>query len=199
MICVHRSTEGKNIQLRLEEISAELQNLNLIFETILRISRIEAAQHGQGFATIDLNALIADIAETYEAVMENAGQNLRIADAEMGLAIIRGDRSMLFQLMANLVENIIKYTPSGSIAILSASRLPGGACVLAIVDNGPGIPANLLSDILLPFRRAEASRSTPGNGLGLALVNAITIHHNASLSLKDNAPGLRVEITFPVA
>jgi signal transduction histidine kinase len=182
---------------RLDDLSAELAGLVDIFETILRISRIEATEVADQFAKIEVNHLMAEIAETYEPVLEASGQRLIIQPA-YGLAPeIWGDRSMLFQLLANLIENIGKYTPAGSVATLSASPSMRGGCLLVIADNGPGIPVASHLDMLKPFRRMEESRSTPGNGLGLALVNAVIHHHRATLTMKDNAPGLRFEMLFP--
>jgi signal transduction histidine kinase len=184
------------IMTRLEDMSFELAGLVDVFETILRISRINASDPADQFTKIDVNQLLAEIAETYDPVLETTGQKL-IIDVEPPCApIIWGDRSMLFQLLANLIENISKYTPEGTIATMAASMSESGICLLSVADNGPGIPAAAQRDIMKPFKRLEDSRSMPGNGLGLALVDAIILHHGAALTMQDNAPGLRIEMRF---
>jgi signal transduction histidine kinase len=195
---VDQPVKPKTISAQLGGISAELANLVNIFETILRISRIEAESGTTSFARVDVSELISEVVETYDPVLENLGQKVQFNGLSTAGLSIFGDRSMLFQLMANLIENVSKHTPKGTIVTVSGSPFSNGKCLLAVSDNGPGIPASSYLDMLKPFKRMEESRSAPGNGLGLALVNAIINHHGATLTLKDNAPGLRVEMLFPV-
>ena len=110
-----------------------------------------------------------------------------------------GNRQILAQALANLTDNAIKYTPLGGKVVLTAGHVESGgraAPMLAVADSGPGIPMHLRSKALERFSRLEPERSTPGNGLGLSLVNAVAQLHEATLELTDNAPGLKVQLIF---
>ena len=107
---------------------------------------------------------------------------------------VHGDKDLLTQLLANLVENATRHSPAGARVALSLTREP--APTLTISDTGPGIPPDKREAVLRRFYRLDESRSTGGSGLGLALVKAIADIHNATLTLTDNDPGLRVSIQF---
>ncbi len=128
---------------------------------------------------------------------------LRIQDdiaqmSKKGSHWIRGNRQLLAQGLANLVDNAIKYTPEGGRIGLRVWT-SGGATGLEVWDTGPGIPEADRARVLERFVRLDASRTTPGSGLGLSLVAAVAKLHGASLTLGDNAPGLRVVLTFEEA
>ena len=108
---------------------------------------------------------------------------------------IRGDAELLTQLFSNLIENAIRHTPSGT-RILIALRVSGGAAVASVADDGPGIPPAEHDKVFRRFYRLTSSRSTPGNGLGLALVAAIGNLHNAKIEVCDSHPGLCLRISF---
>jgi signal transduction histidine kinase len=109
---------------------------------------------------------------------------------------VTGDRDLLFDAIANLVDNAVKHGRArGQVTVTCATR--DGAAVIAIADNGPGIPADQRDQVFKRFYRLEQSRYTPGNGLGLSLVAAIARLHGAEIALHDNAPGLTVELGFP--
>jgi len=108
---------------------------------------------------------------------------------------VRGDAELLTQAVTNLIENALVHTPIGSHIGLSVRQTEDGV-TLAVADDGPGIPVEERSKVLRRFYRLDASRHSPGAGLGLALVSAIAALHEAQLSLTDNCPGLRAEITF---
>jgi signal transduction histidine kinase len=118
-------------------------------------------------------------------------------------ATIRGDRHLLSQAVANLLDNALKYAGSGDIAI--GVRGNGERAVIEVADHGPGIPEADRGAVFDRFVRLERSRSTPGNGLGLSLVRAVARRHGASVTLGDNQPsgqrtgpaGLTVRIEFP--
>ena len=108
---------------------------------------------------------------------------------------VLGDRDLLFRALANLLDNAVKYTPAGGrIEILLGAR--DSAIQLVIADNGPGIPEHARTKVFERFFRLEASRSQPGNGLGMSLVSAVAELHGASVQLADNNPGLRVILKF---
>jgi len=108
---------------------------------------------------------------------------------------ISGDRDLLFQLIANLLDNALKYTPQGGNVNLAVSTRESSV-VLSVADSGCGIPAEERDKVTGRFYRVDASRQQRGSGLGLSLVQAIADYHQAELKLSDNAPGLRVEIAF---
>jgi len=172
------------------------------FNALLSIARIEGRNAVESFEPIDLAALAADTAELYEPVAEEKGQTLTFtpppASAASGgaAAIVRGDRHLLSQAAANLVDNAIKYTPAGG-RIDVAVSVAGTGARLTVGDSGPGIPPKFRAAVLDRFFRLEQSRHTAGTGLGLSLVAAVADLHGARLDLGDNGPGLRVDMTIP--
>lgn len=163
------------------------------FSALLRISQIEAGVQREGFAELDLSAIFTKIVEAYTAVAEDGGRTLSAAIAPA--VRFRGEPELLTQLLANLVENAVRHTPPGtSIDVTLAATELGPIAVVA--DNGPGIPAEARDKVFQRFYRLEESRTTPGSGLGLALVAAIADLHGIEMTLADNAPGLRVTVDF---
>jgi signal transduction histidine kinase len=164
------------------------------FGALLRIAQIEAGTRRAGFAGVDLSRLFRSLVEVYEPVAEDASHQLegRIADGVW----FRGDRELLTQMLANLIENTIRHTPSGTRIEVTLQRQDARALAV-IADNGPGIPESARERVFRRFFRLEASRSTPGSGLGLSLVAAIASLHGVRLELADNAPGLRATLRFP--
>lgn len=176
----------------------ELANLKGVLDTILRISRIEASDDSSSFVDFDAGALVADLVQTFEPVAEAAGQSLAIVLPDQAPAIIHGDRRMVQQLLVNLIENATRYAGEGA-AITVRVSVEAGATALVVADTGPGIVPELRHRVLEPFFRVGPERSTPGTGLGLALVKAIVERHRATITLDDNAPGLKVTVGFPAA
>ena len=145
------------------------------------------------FAELDLAQLLDDVGELYEPLAAEKGQRLTVE--ANGAAPIRGDRDLLFQALANLVDNAIKYTPEGGRIALSVKDRDGRTEV-AVADTGPGIPAALREKVFQRFFRVDSSRSAPGSGLGLSLVRAVADLHDAGVALSDNSPGLRAVLSF---
>ena len=174
----------------IEEADALLKTFN----SLLRIARLEAGVETGQFETFDLDGLIGDVADLYAPLAEERGVAL---DAEPGGAgRIRGDRDLLFQALANLLDNAIKFSPvGGTVAIAARGR--GQGVEIAVADGGPGIPDALKERVTERFFRIEASRNAPGAGLGLSLVAAVAERHGGSLELGDNEPGLRVALILP--
>ncbi|MGA3306372.1 MAG: sensor histidine kinase, partial [Stellaceae bacterium] len=110
---------------------------------------------------------------------------------------VRGDRHLLSQAIANLLDNALKYTPAGRVAL--SVRGENGNARVEIADSGPGIPADRREAVFDRFVRLEGSRSTPGNGLGLSLVRAVARLHDGTATLEDNDPGLTAVLTLPLA
>ena len=156
----------------------------------------EADARREAFAEIRLDAVVADAAELYEAVAEAKEQHLRVSVGAEPVVI--GDRDLIFQAIANLLDNAIKYTPERGSVELSLTRGVSGARV-RVSDSGPGIPPGDRARVLERFVRLEASRSTPGNGLGLSLVAAVAKLHGAEVRFESARPGLVVNLEFPEA
>jgi signal transduction histidine kinase len=144
---------------------------------------------------IDVSKLLHGIVEDFSPAAEDHGQSL-VAQIDRGLSV-SGDRELLTQMVVNLVDNAIRHSPAGARISVHAKSC-GESLELAVADTGPGVPAQERDNVLRPFYRLEASRSTEGSGLGLSLVAAIAKRHRARLTLTDNAPGLRVAVVFPL-
>ena len=174
----------------------EAEGLLDTFAALLRIAQVEGASPRAGFRTIDLSAVAEAVADAYRPDAEEAGHRLSAAVAP-GVAV-EGDGELLTQAVANLVENALRHTPSGSHIGIRLAR-DGGACAcLTVEDDGPGVDAHDLPRLVQRFYRGERSRTTPGNGLGLSLVAAVAALHGAALRLELGAPGLRASLRFPV-
>jgi signal transduction histidine kinase len=164
-----------------------------VFAALLRIAQVEGGARRAGFAALDLSALAATVAEVYAPAAEERGGRLE-ADIPPGIAGF-GDRELLTQALANLVENAVNHGREGGRIRLALT--PGR--VLVVEDDGEGIPPGAREAVLRRFHRLDAARSRPGAGLGLALVAAVAELHGARLALGDAAPGLRVELALPPA
>lgn len=172
------------------------QEILELFAALLRISEIDTHRVRQSFQTVDLDEVAQRVVEAFQADAEESGHALR-CDLKAGLAVA-GDRRLIAQMIANLVENALLHTPEGTeIGVILSGD--GGAPVLAVADNGPGVAREDREKMLKRFVRLDASRSTAGHGLGMSLVAAIARAHGADLCLDDNAPGLRVEVRFSAA
>lgn len=163
------------------------------FSALLRIAQIEAGTRRASFRRVDLSEAVHNVAEAYAPAAEDAG---RLLQTEIAPGVtITGDRELLVQLFANLIENALHHTPQAA-PILIRLRAEHGQAVAEVCDKGPGIPAEERGRVLRRFYRLERSRTTHGSGLGLSLVQAIAQLHNADLALTDNEPGLRVVLRF---
>lgn len=167
----------------------EAVRIQRLFKAVLRIGEIEAGRCAYFFEWFDPRGLLQDVADYYEPLLEEARMELCIDSAEGGM--MYGDRALLFQALANLLENAVKYASTGTGIVLLA-RFDGNWLELGVADNGPGIPGALRGEAVKRFRRLD-TQSRQGSGLGLALVNAIAKLHIGELVLADNNPrGLRV-------
>ncbi|PWE17159.1 two-component sensor histidine kinase [Marinicauda salina] len=183
---------------------SDIDELMKTFNAVLSLSRLQTGERRRAFETLDPAAVLADIAELYEPVCEDAGLDFSF-EAEAGLSLL-GDRELIAQAVSNLVDNAVKYTPEDGAVALRARRCASGEVEISVTDTGPGVPAGERERVLERFVRLEKSRSQPGVGLGLSLVHAIAEVHGARLSLDDgpgevdgSGPGLRVALVFPEA
>ena len=191
-----RNPDPEARRVALETTIAESDQLIRTFNALLLIARAEAGTSTGAFSNIDLSEVVADVAELYTPVAEDAGMALD-AVIEPGIEL-DANRELIGQALVNLVENAIKYgqnTEGGSISL--AARREAGRIVIEVADKGPGIPEADRSRVFERFARLEASRTEPGAGLGLALVSAVVRLHRGDIRFEDNAPGARAIITFP--
>lgn len=189
----------------LAQAVADVDELLKTFNAVLSLSRLQTGERRRAFETLDLSALIADVAELYEPVCEEQGMEFA-CDCPRGLKLL-GDRELIAQAVANLLDNAVKYTPEGGAVVLRGRKTRDGWVEISVTDTGPGIPAEERTRVLERFVRLEKSRSLPGVGLGLSLVQAIAEVHGARLVLDDgpgvshggHGPGLRIALCFTKA
>ncbi len=175
---------------------AETDGLIATFNALLLIAEADSGAARGAMTALDLSAVVADIAELYAPLAEE--KNIALTVMPSGVLTIEGNRSLISQALANLIDNAIKYTPAEGHVTVSAKETPAGVD-LTVADSGPGIPAQERTRVVERFVRLEASRNSPGTGLGLSLVAAVARLHDARLTLGDNNPGLKATISFPRA
>jgi signal transduction histidine kinase len=189
----HAQNEG-DLRAAVERAQADLDGVTAVFQALLRIAEIEAGARRSAFDTFDLAPVLLDLADFYGAVAEDKGVVLR---AEIAPALLSfGDKDMIQQAVANLLDNAVKFSPEGSEVLITAKTDDRGTCI-AVSDRGPGIPEADRPRAADRFFRGETARSTPGSGLGLALVQAVAQLHGGTLLLQDHAPGLRAVLDLP--
>jgi signal transduction histidine kinase len=198
----------KDEALILYEAAGDADQLLSTFDSVLRIARLEAGERRELLKPLDPKPILDDLAELYEPACEDAGLSFRASVASKTL--ILADRGLLSQAVSNLLENAIKYTPrDGSIDLVSRKKR-GGGVEISIRDNGPGIPSWDRERVKERFVRLDKSRSLPGSGLGLSLVEAVADLHRAEFVMSDNEdllpvekggdpdrPGLKAALIFP--
>lgn len=171
-----------------------IDQLMSVFQAILRIAEIEDRRRRARFASADLAEIAARVHDAYEPVAEENGQTLRLKLPERAARVF-GDGELIAQAAVNAVENGLRHCPPGARIELEVGEAQG-APFLRISDDGPGIPPEEMGKVFDKFHRVERSRTTPGDGLGLALVKAIADLHEAPVTLTNLHPGLRLEIRF---
>lgn len=188
-----RDAAGQGVGPVIDETLHDIDSILETFGALLRIAQVESGARKAGFAPLDLSELLRNVIEIYQSALDEKHQALqaRIAPA---LHIV-GDRELLTQLFANLLDNAVRHSPDHARIELNAARVHERIEV-TVADNGPGVPAGLRDKVMQRFYRIESSRSTPGNGLGLSLAQAIARLHGSELVLGDHSPGLRVTVTL---
>jgi signal transduction histidine kinase len=167
---------------------ADVDNVIRIFNALLRLAEIDAGMRRSGFVDVDMADLAAKAVEFYLPAAEL--KNVNISFREPGAVLVRGDRVLLAQAVNNLVDNALKYVGEGGKIAVEVLRRADGATGIVVADDGPGIPDAEKPKVAQRFYRGDASRGTPGVGLGLSLVKAIAKLHDGALELADNHPGL---------
>jgi signal transduction histidine kinase len=176
----------------LSQALREVDGLLATFNALLRIAQVETGGRRMAFAPVDLAALLADVVDLYDAVAEESGVTLDTAIATA--ATVDGDRDLLFQAFANLMDNAVKFSPDGGVVGL-ALAVEGEDAVITLTDHGPGIPEGDRERVFERFARLDQSRTTPGNGLGLTMVAAVTEAHGGAIRL-DDGPGGGLRVTL---
>lgn len=180
----------------IERAQGELDAILETFTALLRIAQVEGGERRAAFRPTDLGELAARVVEAFAPSAEEDGRALALGAC--CAAPIEGDPELLTQMLVNLVENALRHTPPGAQVRISVER-EGEAAKLSVVDDGPGVPPQERAKVFDRFYRLEASRTTPGSGLGLALVAAVARLHGARVQLDDACPGLEASVRFPLA
>lgn len=183
----------------LEAVGAEAQALLAMLDNSLEISRAEAGIGRESFEPVDLAVMLAELADMYEPLAEDAGVSMRVATA--GTVPMRVHRQLLGRALANLIDNALRYGAKGGQIELGAVARNGGA-QLWVADHGPGIPPGRRNDALRRYGRLDTARRAQrsglqGAGLGLSLAGAVARLHGGTLALDDNKPGLKVILDLP--
>jgi signal transduction histidine kinase len=189
----HAERIGENDQLLISDTIADLDAVLRIFSSLSRIAQIETAARKGGFRSVNLTEIAGQVVELYDAAAEQDGTRLTIVgDPEV---LVTGDRDLIFDAIANLVDNAIKHGRAGGQVVVANENIDGKP-VISIADDGSGIPADQYEHVFKRFYRLEHSRGTPGNGLGLSLVAAVARLHGARIEMLDNSPGLKLKLWF---
>jgi signal transduction histidine kinase len=189
----HGQRIGEADQSLIGDTIADLDAVLRIFSSLTRIAEIETQARKGAFRTVNLVEISGEVVELYDAAAEQDGTRLTVVGERE--VLVTGDRDLIFDAIANLVDNAIKHGRAGG-QIVVANENIGGRPVISIADDGPGIPADQYEHVFKRFYRLEHSRYTPGNGLGLSLIAAVARLHGARIELLDNAPGLKFKLWF---
>ena len=189
----HGERNGEADQALIGDTIADLDAVLRMFASITRIAHIETQARQGAFRTVNMADIAGEVVELYDAAAEQDNTRLTVAgDREVK---VTGDRDLIFDAIANLVDNAIKHGRAGGHVVVSCENIDGTP-VVSVADDGPGIPAGEHAHVFKRFYRLERSRYTPGNGLGLSLVAAIARLHAARIEMLDNAPGLKLRLWF---
>ncbi|MBC7519490.1 MAG: HAMP domain-containing histidine kinase [Sandarakinorhabdus sp.] len=173
---------------------ADLGRTVRMFDAMLRLAELDAGLGRSRFAPFDLGEVVERVADAYRPDIEASGRQLSVATN--GTAPIRGDADLVAQLLANLLDNAIKYTHAAARITITVAASPH-EIGLVVADDGPGVVPDALATLAQPFRRGRASTGAAGSGLGLAIVDAVARLHGASCRFEAGNPGLVVRLAFP--
>ncbi len=186
--------ERRRDQLLIDGMIADLEGVLRMFSSLIRISQIETSDVSRSFRQADLAQIADEVVELFDAAAEKKNIRLR-RDGDHEVSV-RGDRDLLFDALANIVDNALKYGREGGLVSVGTKQAASGA-IVCVSDNGPGIPESERERVFRRFYRLDWSRGSEGNGLGLSLVSAVARLHGATITLSDNGPGLRFQLVFP--
>lgn len=191
-----KTETGEDVSGELTDARAESLQINETFDALLRIAQIEAGARKARFVDLDIGHVVETIGEVYADVAEDDGKSLSAKLVPDTKWFIHGDRDLLMQMLANLVENALRHCPPATAIELSVTG-QADRVVVHVRDDGPGIPAEEREKVFRRLYRLDSSRTTPGSGLGLSLVKAVADLHGATIVLADRKPGLEVSVGFP--
>ncbi|WP_419835167.1 sensor histidine kinase [Endozoicomonas atrinae] len=192
------TSQSESFFRELDNALEDSQRLTSIFDALLRITQIESGARRSRFTRIDLAQVVDTVAEIYQDVAEDAQMSLHVIKEESPV-IIQGDRELLIQQAANLIENALRYCPKGSSITLGCGLdKADGVAWLKVEDDGPGIPDEEKERVFERLYRVDKSRTDGGLGLGLSLAKAVAGLHHGSILLGDCMPGLAVKVSIPV-
>ncbi|BBP98153.1 two-component sensor histidine kinase [Burkholderia sp. SFA1] len=189
-----RAMNEASYHATLDEVIEEAVGILRTFNALLRISEIESGARREHFSQVDLGAVAADVFELYEPAAEDRAITLALHRDDTAPYGMLGDSSLLFEAIANLAENAIKFAPPGGHVCIELFRNQE-AISIRVRDDGPGIPADERDAVFTRFYRGESSRHTPGSGLGLSLVLAVARMHGMTVSLEDIEQGCSIVLT----
>jgi signal transduction histidine kinase len=193
LILERRKLGDESVLTQLETALADVDRVIGIFNALLRLAEIDAGVQRSGFVACDLAAIVADAVEFYQPVAELRSVTLTLSGCERLAAIV--DPLLIAQAIGNLIDNAIKFAcENGEVSVVAGKK--GDAFEIAVSDDGPGIPDAQKPKVTERFYRGDASRGTPGVGLGLALVKAVATLHHGALTFSDNHPGLVATLTI---
>lgn len=200
-LALMKSTDTNALREVLEQSLVDADHLLGTFNALLAISEVETGDRSRHFITLDPAQLAEDVAELYEPLAEDKEIKM-IVSLEQGMTL-SGDPHLLFQALANILDNAVKYTPRGGGITLTVTRVEAegetpAQALIVVADSGPGIPEADNERVMERFVRLDSTRSTPGNGLGLSMVRAVAQVHDADLRLESNEPGLKVCLSLPI-
>ncbi|PBB38718.1 ATP-binding protein [Mesorhizobium sp. WSM3868] len=191
-----KTASGETVSAELADARSESRQINDTFDALLRIAQIEAGARKARFVDLDVGSVVDTIGEVYADVAEDDEKSLSTTLVPEAKWYVHGDRDLLMQMLANVVENALRHCPPGTAIELSVTK-QGDRVLVHVRDDGPGIPAGEREKVFQRLYRLDSSRTTPGSGLGLSLVKAVADLHGASITLEDNDPGLAVIVDFP--
>ena len=186
-----QGTDLEVVRSAVQTAIIEIENLLETFNALLRIGQVEAGARRAGFRPLDLADIAREVVEAFQPAAEDEGKTVALRLDEP--LSISGDKELLTQMIANIIDNALRHAPKGVRVEVAGERMPRGVR-LSVADDGPGVDPRQLKLIFERFYRADAARSTPGSGLGLNLVAAIADLHGLECSASDNHPGLRVTL-----
>jgi len=173
---------------------ADVDRVIRIFDALLRLAEIDAGMRRSGFVALDVADIAANAVEFYAPAAEL--KNIDLAFRSDGPVSISGDPVLLAQALSNLIDNALKYAPVNGAIEVAVFKRSDGTAEVSVSDDGPGIAESEKSKVVERFYRGDASRGTPGVGLGLSLVQAVAKLHGSALALSDRKPGLRAAMTL---
>jgi signal transduction histidine kinase len=186
---------GEETFAEIDGAIADVDRVIRIFDALLRLAEIDAGMRRSGFVAVDVADLASTAVEFYAPAAEL--EEITLTFHSNGPAPVAGDPVLLAQALSNLIDNAVKFAPENGTIGVGVLRRPDGAVQIAVTDDGPGINDAEKAKVVERFYRGDASRGTPGVGLGLSLVQAVAKLHGSSLELFDRNPGLQVVLTIP--